>query len=299
MSKTAYAHLALLTAMCIYALSFSLLKEVSPAYIEPLGFVLLRILGATPLFWLSRLIIRERVEKQDLSRLFLLSIFGVALNQTMFTAGMSRTAPISGAIIMITSPLLVVVISNLLLRERITMKRLGGIALGLAGAALLISTSNSSTSRQDDPMGDLFILINALSWGTYLVLVKPLMQKYHTITILSWVFLFGGLLVAPLGWNQLHEIQWTTFTNRIWFDVAFIVFGITFIAYLLNTFALRALSPAVVSAYIYLQPLLAASIALYLGKDTLTWQKILSAALIFFGVWLVSSSPVVEKAVDK
>lgn len=288
MSKTASAHLALLAAMCIYALSFSLIKEVSPVYIAPIGFVLLRIIGATPLFWLSRVYVREKVERSDFPRLFLLSIFGVAVNQCMFMTGMSRTAPISGAIIMITSPLLVLVIGNIVLRERITLTRLGGILLGLGGAVLLISTSNHSTSKEDDPIGDLFILINALSWGTYLVLVKPLMQKYHTITILSWVFLFGGLLVLPFGLNQLMQVNWTIFTNRIWFDVLFIVFGITFIAYLLNTFALSALSPAVVSAYIYLQPVLAAAIALYLGKDELSWQKIISAACIFTGVWLAS-----------
>lgn len=290
MSKTLMAHLALLLAMCIYALSFSLIKEVSPVHIGPLGFVLLRILGAAPLFWLCRLVIRERVARTDLPRLFLLSIFGVALNQCMFMSGMSRTAPISGAIIMITSPLLVLVIGNLVLRERITMTRLGGILLGLAGAALLILSGNRDSSREDDAVGDLFILINALSWGTYLVLVKPMMKKYHTVTVLSWVFLFGGLLVLPLGLGQLMAVDWSAFTDRIWFDVLFIVFGITFVAYLLNTYALSALSPSVVSAYIYLQPLLAAGIALWLGKDTLSWQKLVSAVLIFTGVWLASRS---------
>ncbi|MCU0432076.1 MAG: DMT family transporter [Bacteroidia bacterium] len=289
MSKTTLAHLALITAMCIYALSFSLIKEVTPSHIAPLGFVLMRILGAAPLFWLCRLVIRERVDNKDLPRLLLLSVFGVALNQSLFMTGMSRTAPISAGIIMITSPLLVLVIGNIILRERITLTRLSGILLGLAGAALLILTGSSS-SREDDALGDLFIFINALSWGTYLVLVKPLMSKYHTVTILSWVFLFGGILVFPFGIQQLSAVEWHTFTGRHWFDVLFVVFGITFVAYLLNTYALSALSPSVVSAYIYLQPLLAAAIALWLGKDVLSWQKIVSALFIFTGVWLASRS---------
>jgi drug/metabolite transporter (DMT)-like permease len=288
MSKTLLAHLALIAAMCIYALSFSLVKEVSPSHIAPLGFVLMRIAGAAPLFWLSRFIIRERVENRDLPKLFLLSVFGVALNQSLFMTGLSRTAPISAAIIMITSPLLVLVISNIILRERITFKRLGGILLGLGGAAVLILTGSSSGSREDDALGDVFIFINALSWGTYLVLVKPLMSKYHTVTILSWVFLFGGILVFPFGISQLAAVDWASFTSRHWFDVLFVVFGITFVAYLLNTYALSALSPSVVSAYIYLQPLLAAAIALWLGKDELSWQKLVSAFLIFTGVWLAS-----------
>jgi drug/metabolite transporter (DMT)-like permease len=288
MSKTLLAHLALIAAMCIYALSFSLVKEVSPSHIAPLGFVLMRIAGAAPLFWLSRFIIRERVENRDLPKLFLLSVFGVALNQSLFMTGLSRTAPISAAIIMITSPLLVLIISNIILRERITLTRLGGILLGLGGAAVLILTGSSSGSREDDALGDLFIFINALSWGTYLVLVKPLMSKYHTVTILSWVFLFGGILVFPFGISQLAAVDWASFTSRHWFDVLFVVFGITFVAYLLNTYALSALSPSVVSAYIYLQPLLAAAIALWLGKDELSWQKLVSAFLIFTGVWLAS-----------
>lgn len=290
MSKTTLAHLALIAAMCIYALSFSLIKDVSPSHIAPLGFVLMRILGAAPLFWLSRLVIRERVENKDLPRLLLLSVFGVALNQSLFMTGMSRTVPISAAIIMITSPLLVLVIGNIILRERITLMRLSGILLGLGGAALLIITGSSSSSKEDDALGDLFIFINALSWGTYLVLVKPLMSKYHTVTILSWVFLFGGILVFPFGIQQLAVVDWASFTGKHWFAVLFVVFGITFVAYLLNTYALSALSPSVVSAYIYLQPLLAAAIALWLGKDVMSWQKIVSALFIFTGVWLASRS---------
>jgi drug/metabolite transporter (DMT)-like permease len=296
MSKTLLAHLALIAAMCIYALSFSLVKEVSPSHIAPLGFVLMRIVGAAPLFWLSRFIIRERVENRDLPKLFLLSVFGVALNQSLFMTGLSRTAPISAAIIMITSPLLVLIISNIILRERITLTRLSGILLGLGGAAVLILTGGSSGAREDDALGDLFIFINALSWGTYLVLVKPLMSKYHTVTILSWVFLFGGILVFPFGISQLAAVDWASFTSRHWFDVLFVVFGITFVAYLLNTYALSALSPSVVSAYIYLQPLLAAAIALWLGKDELSWQKLVSAFLIFTGVWLASRSTAVKNS---
>jgi drug/metabolite transporter (DMT)-like permease len=289
-NKTLAAHLALLAAMCIYALSFSLIKEVSPLHIGPLGFVLLRVSGAMPLFWLTgRLFIREKVDRADLPRLFLLAVFGVALNQCMFMSGMSLTAPISGAIIMVTSPLLVLIIGSLLIKERITLLRFSGIVLGLGGAALLVLTRHQEAGgNADDPLGDLFIFINALSWGTYLVLVKPLMKKYHTITVLKWVFLFGWILVLPIGIWQLQDVAWGTFTTRLWFDVLFIVFGITFIAYLLNTYALAALSPAVVSAYIYLQPVMAAAIALYLGKDTLTWEKPVSAGLIFLGVWLAS-----------
>jgi drug/metabolite transporter (DMT)-like permease len=248
------------------------------------GFVALRVIGATPLLWLSGLFIKERVQRKDIGKLALLSLFGVSINQSLFVKGMSLTSPISGAIIMITSPLLVLILGNIILKEKITWLRVSGIVVGLGGAALLILSNTVQTTRSDDPLGDLFIFINALSWGLFLVLVKPLMEQYHTITVLKWVFLFGSFILIPLGFSGIQAIDWPSLTGHTWFNIMFVVIGVTFIAYLLNIFALKTLSPSVVSTYIYLQPLMAAGIALYLGKDELTWQKVLSAVLIFAGV---------------
>jgi drug/metabolite transporter (DMT)-like permease len=289
-NKTLVAHVSLFTSMVIYAAGFSIIKEVTPVHVGPQGFVLLRILGATPLLWLSGLLVPEKVERGDFKKLMLLSLFGVIINQSLFIKGMSLTSPISGAIIMITSPLLVLVLGSIILKEKITMLRLAGILTGLGGAALLVLTNTQTASRADNPLGDLYIFINALSWGTFLVLVKPLMQKYNTITILKWTFLFSIVILGPLGFGQVNAVDWNTIDSTLWFDICFVVFGVTFIAYILNTYALKALSPSVVSAYIYTQPVLAAAIALYLEKDVLTWQKVVSALLIFAGVMMASRS---------
>lgn len=274
--------------MVIYAAGFTIIKEVTPSHIGPHGFVAIRVLGATPLLWLTGLFIPQKIEKADLKKMALLSLFGVSINQSLFVTGMSMTSPISGAIIMISTPLLVLVIGSFVLKEKITILRLGGVLTGLAGAALLILTNNISNAKEDSPLGDLYIFINALSWGTFLVLVKPLMAKYHTINILKWVFLFGMIILLPLGYTELSVVNWSTINDRLWFDICFVVFGVTFFAYILNTYALKLLSPAIVSAYIYLQPVMAAAIALYLGKDMLSWQKIVSAILIFAGVMMAS-----------
>lgn len=270
--------------MAIYAAGFTIIKEVTPEFVSSEGFVALRVIGATPLLWLSGLFIKERVQRKDIGKLALLSLFGVSINQSLFVKGMSLTSPISGAIIMITSPLLVLILGNIILKEKITWLRVSGVLVGLGGAALLILSNTLQTSKSDDPLGDLFIFINALSWGLFLVLVKPMMQQYHTITVLKWVFLFGSFILIPLGFSGIQAIDWPSLTGHTWFNIMFVVIGVTFIAYLLNIFALKTLSPSVVSAYIYLQPLMAAGIALYLGKDELTWQKALSAVLIFAGV---------------
>jgi drug/metabolite transporter (DMT)-like permease len=283
-NNTLLSHFFLFASMAIYAAGFTIIKEVTPQFVSSEGFVALRVIGATPLLWLSGLFIKERVQRKDIGKLALLSLFGVSINQSLFVKGMSLTSPISGAIIMITSPLLVLILGNIILKEKITWLRVSGIVVGLGGAALLILSNTVQTTRSDDPLGDLFIFINALSWGLFLVLVKPLMEQYHTITVLKWVFLFGSFILIPLGFSGIQAIDWPSLTGHTWFNIMFVVIGVTFIAYLLNIFALKTLSPSVVSTYIYLQPLMAAGIALYLGKDELTWQKVLSAVLIFAGV---------------
>ncbi len=290
MNSNLLAHLSLIGSMIIYAAGFSIIKEVTPEHVSPAGFVALRVIGATPLLWLAGLFVKEKVAKKDLRRIAILSLFGVSINQSLFVKGMALTSPISGAIIMITSPLLVLIIGNFILKEKITWQRISGILIGLGGAALLILSGTVSSDKQDNAIGDLFIFINAISWGTFLVLVKPLMQKYHTITVLKWVFLFGMFILIPLGWTGMTEVAWPELTGRTWFGIIFVVVAVTYIAYLMNIYGLKMLSPTVVSAYIYLQPLLAAGIAVYLGKDTITWQKSISALLILGGVMLASQN---------
>ena len=119
-------------------------------------------------------------------------------------------------------------------------------------------------------------------------MVRPLMKKYHPMTVIKWVFLFGLLPVIVLGWNQFHLIQWQTFTANAWLALAFVVIFVTFCAYLFNILALREVHSSVVGAYIYLQPILAAIISIAVGKDALSWNKVIAALFIFSGVFLVA-----------
>jgi drug/metabolite transporter (DMT)-like permease len=265
-------------------------KVLTQDTIDPHGLVMLRVLGVIPLFWLTDfLFIKQKTNRKDIPMLILLAVFGVTINQSLFIKGLSLTSPISAAIMMITTPILVIIVASILIKEKITWLRTAGIIIGFAGAAMLMFTSvHQSGTRADNPLGDFLIFINALSWGTYLVLVKPMMKKYHTVTILRWIFTFSAFAIVPLGWNQFHQVQWHSLSSETIFNLFFVVFFTTYIAYLLNVYALHALSPSVVSAYIYLQPLLTALIAITTGHDEISWQKVLSALLIFAGVYLVS-----------
>jgi len=298
LKSSSRAHLYLLISQIIYAITFVVAKVLMRDHIGPFALVLLRGLGATPLFWLmDSFFIKEKTDKKDLPRLFLLCLFGVTINQTLFIKGLSLTSPISAAIMMITTPILVVVVAGFLIKEKITWVRTTGIIIGFAGAAILMLNSGlNGGGKEDNPFGDLLIFINALSWGTYLVLVKPLMKKYHTITILRWTFTFSMIFIIPIGFNQLANVDWQHFTSTEFGLLFFVIFFTTFLAYLLNVFALKELSPAVVSAYIYLQPVLTAIIAISTGNDSISGLKVFSALLIFTGVYLVSNNTLQLKA---
>ena len=260
-----------------------------PKLLSPFGFIFCRVAGALLLFWLLSVFVKsERVANKDLLRMAVCGIFGVAGNQLMFFYGLNLTSPINAAIIMTCNPILVLLISALLIREKVTMRKVGGILLGLSGAAGLILYNNPLNMSPSDPIGDLFIFLNASSYAIYLVLVKPLMQKYSPITVIKWVFLFGFFIVIPFGIEDFLAINWNNFTASAWLAFLFVVVCTTFLAYLFNIFGLKELNPSTVSTYIYSQPLIASLVALFLGKDELTWVKVVATIFIFTGVYLVS-----------
>ena len=261
-----------------------------PDFIQPFGFIFCRISGALLLFWLfAQFTEREKVTPKDLGLLAICGAFGVAANQLMFFYGLNLTSPINASIILTCNPILVLVISAIVIKERITSRKIVGIGLGLTGALGLILFKGTSALSSDGFVGDLFVFLNATSYAVYLVLVKPLMQKYKPMTVIKWVFFFGFIYVIPFGFSEFQGINWSEFTTNIWWAFIFVVLGTTFLAYLFNIYGLTELSPSVVSIYIYSQPLIASIMAIALQKDELSYEKIIAAIFIFTGVYLVSS----------
>ncbi len=291
MSTTVKAHIALFFVALIYGGNYSVAKLVlDDNYIQPLGFILMRALSGVILFWIVHLMfVRERVEKKDLPLIITCALFGVAINQMFFFMGLKYTTPINASLIMTTTPILVLLTSAIIIKEKITFKKMIGIALGAIGAIILISLGKDLSFKQTQLFGDLMIFINAVSYGIYLVLVKKLMGRYHPITVVKWVFTFGIFMVFPFGIGDLMIVQWSDFTQVIWMAVAYVLICVTFLTYLLNAFALKVVNASVVSIYIYLQPLLATFIALMMENDELGVVKILAGVLIFSGVYLVST----------
>jgi len=284
------AHIAILGANIIYGINYTIAKDIMPDYITPFGLVFCRVIGALSLFWIIHSFNYEKVEKKDFLLLAACGVFGVCANQLMFLYGLDNTTPINAGIIMTSNPILVLVASAIILKNKITLTKVCGIALGIVGALLLLLFKKDFSFGSETIKGDIFIFLNALSYGIYLVIAVPLMRKYKPITVIKWVFTFGFILVFPFGVGEFTEIAWTTFSLKIWLEVGFVVIATTFLAYLLNIYGLKKLNPSTVSTYIYLQPLLAAAFAIWAGKDSLDWIKIVAAILIFTGVYLVSKT---------
>lgn len=285
------SHLAVFTANVIYGANYSIAKGLMPTHIRPFGFIVIRVCTATILFLVTaQLLFREKIHRADWPRLLGCAVFGVAINQLFFFKGLSLTSPINSGLIMVTNPIFVLILSGIFLKEKIGWRRVFGIASGICGAVMLILYGNRFSSGVGNSTGDLCILLNSFSYAIYLVMVLPLMKKYHPVTIMQFIFLIGSLLVLPFGYEEFTVIKWETFTTGMWLATAFVVIGTTFLAYLFNTIALRELSANVVSVYIYLQPLLVAGFAMILGKDVPNILHFISAVLIFTGVWLTTTS---------
>lgn len=289
MPKIFRVHIALFLVSLIYAATFSIAKEVMPAYIKPMGLIGIRVWGAIILLWFTHAVfVREKIkEKKDYLELLKCAVFGVAANMLLFFKGLAITTPINGAILMVSTPLFVGFFSFFVLKEKATPVKIIGLMLGVSGALLLlVGPKLSFTSATLS--GDVMVILNAIIYAYYLIIAKPLLHKYNPITVIKWTFLFGGILILPFSVPELQQVDWVIIPASIWYSIVFLIVGATFLTYLLNGWALRHANSSLVGAYIYLQPILASIIAVILGKDELTWQKVTFGLIIFMGVYLVS-----------
>ncbi len=301
-SNKTKAHLALLSVNMIYGANYLVAKGLMPHKIEASALVFLRISGAGLLFLILKIFIKEKVERKDLARLALCGLLGVATNQFFSMNGLSLTSPVDAAIIITAMPIFTVIISRFLLKEPFTVQRVLGISIGGTGAALLIYLGNSGLGT-GSLKGNIFVFINALAFAFYLVIIKPLMSKYKPITVIVWTFLFGFIFMFPFCIEKLIHTDFSSFASINWISLFYVVIGPTFLAYLLNMFALQYVKPTVSSSYIYVQPavaMLLVALVSYIVVDSqykgdITVVKLLCCILIFVGVFLISSKPILLK----
>ena len=284
------AHLAVFSANVIFAVNFSVVKYVTPSLIRPFGLNVIRVLVTTILFWLLVFIEKpeKRIRSSDLPLFFLCAITGVAVNQLLFIKGLSMTYSTHAALLMLSTPIMITIVAFYFLSESLSIRRVSGLMLGICGAAILILGSRRTGSGTDVLKGNILVLLNAISYSFYFVLVKPLMKKYSPLQVIRWVFTLGALIVIPVGWNEFTSAPWTSYSGMDYAAIAFVVFGATFLAYLLNIYGLQHLKASSTGSYIYIQPVIATGIAMFWLNEPFTMIKAISALFIFTGVYLVN-----------
>ena len=286
------AHLAVIGTNIFFAANYSLVKSISPAVVQPFALNVLRVGISLLFFWAAWLLgkKKEGIKRSDLGRFLLCGITGVAINQMFFIKGLTLTSTIHAALLILITPLLISVFAVWILKEKLTLFKIAGLVLGVAGSVLLIMQKESSSNAPNYLWGDFLIIINAISYTVYFILVKPLMAQYSPLQVIRWVFTFGFFMILPFGWGELSVVDWPQFTIEHWLALGGVVITGTFLAYLFNAYGIQHLGAGVTGAYIYTQPVFAVVIATVFLSEALTVQKLLAGGLIFTGVYLVSFS---------
>jgi len=290
LSKRTLAILAAIGATSIYGLNHTIAKGVMPGYIGAFGFVMLRVIGAAALFWIISIFgPKEKIDKKDYLRMLICAILGMGVNMLVFFKGLSLSTPINSAVLITTTPIIVLIMSAILIKEKITRRKVLGIFIGLIGAlGLIIFGTEIRQDAPNIPLGNFLILMNSVFYGTYLILAKILISKYHPFTFMKWLFSLGIIICLPFGYQEMAEIEWSLLPFDIIWRIVFVIIGTTFCTYLFNIYALTQLKASTLSAFIYVQPILGILFAIAMGKDTLTAIKILAAVMVLFGVYLAS-----------
>lgn len=289
MSNNLKAHGAVLLGNFFFGAGVVAVKHVTPSLMPPLGLNVIRVFTALVLFWLLFALKpgKAAIQKKHIPLFVLCALTGVAINQILFVKGTSLTSPVHAALLALTTPVAITVIAAWLLKEAITAFKIAGLILGISGAAVLIMVK-AKGDVASDTLGDIMIVLNAISYAFYLVLVKPLMDAYKPLHVIRWVFLFGAMIIIPVGWNDFTQVNWTGFLWHHWLALAFVVLGATFFAYMFMVYGIAQLGSTITGTYIYTQPVFATITAMLVFGEALSITKIAAAALIFAGVYLVN-----------
>ena len=291
MQKKFFALAAAMLATTIYGINHTVAKSVMPIYIGSLGFVLLRVLGATILFWTIGLFFNiKKIEKKDRLTILKCGLFGMGFNIAAFIAGLDYSTPINSSILIIITPIFVVILSYFIFKNKINNSKIAGIFVGFIGAmALIINADTNSSIGRNIPLGNFLFIVNSISYAYYLIIVKPMAEKYDLITLFKWLFLIGLVFNFPLGINQFLEVDWNNLPlQEAVLPMLYVVICTTFMTYFLNGYALTRLTSSEVAVFVYLQPIIGVVFAILSKSDTLSLTIIIASILIFTGLYLTT-----------
>ncbi|WP_236263873.1 DMT family transporter [Dysgonomonas sp. Marseille-P4677] len=294
LTKKQQGNLIMVFVITIFGLNIPVNKYLyAEELLSPVAMTALRMSFAAIAFWLvSFFLPKEKIEKKDMLFLLLGGLCGMVFNQGLFAYGLGQTSPVDASIITTSSPLFAMIIAAVILKEPITWMKAGGVLVGGSGAIFLVYTSNHGNMSQDASLlGNMAIVGAQFFYAFYLVITRPLSNKYSSVTMMKWMFLYACIFALPFSFGDVLKAPLFYQTDKLPFLLLlFTLVGATFITYLLIPFAQRRIRPTTISMYNNMQPLIASIVAIYMGMDRFTFEKLIAAILIFGGVYLVTAS---------
>ena len=292
-ANKAIGHVACFVAYAIFGVNIIVCKDLTSSHlISPIALFTMRSVGAGLLFWIISLIVpHEKVEKRDHPQILAASILGFLLTQLTFLIAIPSITPLDCSITSAMSPIYTMIIAAIVLREPITWQKAGGVILSFAGVVfLLLNSVSAGGTAHTTVVGLLLMILNSICFSLYLGIFKPVIARYSVVTFMKWIFLYSTIMSLPLSAKELLTLDYAALPGNIVAELAFLIVCSTFITYFLIPVAQKRIRPTLVSMYSYVQPIIATAISIYLGMDTLGWQKILAAVAVFAGVMIVSRS---------
>lgn len=299
MSDKWKGHVAVLCANLIFGLNIPVSKALLTQWMTPFGYMAARTLVATIVFWVIQgFLPKEKVTPKDLAIIATGGIMGFVVSQSLTAVSLQYTSPVYFSLIVALSPLVVMLLAAVFLKEPITGKKMAGVVLGIAGALLMIAQIDNSTSGKNSLWGIFLAVISVTAFSVYLIIIRSVAQKYTTVTQMKWMFLFAAIILVPLGCTEYSE---QTLFSAAWgwagvWELAFVTILATSVAYFLTPFGMKYLRVTTVSVYMNLQPIVSSVAAICVGQDNFSWDKPLAAVLVIAGAYVVSTSRAKETA---
>lgn len=293
LNTTARGHLAIISTCLIFASNITLTNALIGEWMTPMGYTFTRMLFGTAVFWgISRFLAKETILRRDLLIIGLGGILGFVVSQFAFAMSMRYTTPVNFALIMALVPIAVLVLSASFLRESVTLFKILGILLSIAGAGIIILRGQSSGAGPDNLIGIILAAVSMLSYAIYLIVTKNVSQRYASATIVKWMFLFSAIVLLPFGAPELGSQKIfspeTSMTPIL--QLLFVLLFDGTLSFFLLLFGLNKLRATTVGTYMNLLPVMSSVIAILSRQDVFSWAQIPATALVVGGVCLVTRS---------
>jgi drug/metabolite transporter (DMT)-like permease len=290
-NKKLNGHIAIFSANLIFGMNTPISRSLMPEILSPYALTFFRLSGGMLLFWaVSAFTKREKVPAKDILLLFFASLFALAFNQLPYFVGLSMTSPIDASIVVTMLPILTMILAAIFIKEPITLMKAIGVLVGASGALLLVFNSHTLHVGRSNFLGNIIVFGAVGSFAIYLTVFKNLINRYSSVTIMKWMFLFGTIVCFPFCYHPLMQTNFMLLTPGTCWRIGYIVIFATFLGYLFLPIGQKVLRPTTLSMYNYVQPVMASLVAVFIGIDTFGYQQALSGLLVFSGVYIVTQS---------